>query len=84
MSNQPQHRVAVIGGGVIGVSSAYHLARRRYGPIVLLEKGPGRVSPLLIPMDMPNGPAAHVGLLIGARAGVFTPVSACACLRRRD
>jgi glycine/D-amino acid oxidase-like deaminating enzyme len=28
MSNQSQPRVAVIGGGVIGVSSAYHLARR--------------------------------------------------------
>ena len=27
MSNQSQRRVAVIGGGVIGVSSAYHLAR---------------------------------------------------------
>src|SRR5215207_3299181 len=27
MSNQSQSRVAVIGGGVIGVSSAYHLAR---------------------------------------------------------
>jgi glycine/D-amino acid oxidase-like deaminating enzyme len=27
MSNQSQPRVAVIGGGVIGVSSAYHLAR---------------------------------------------------------
>jgi 3-oxoacyl-[acyl-carrier-protein] synthase II len=29
-------------------------------------------------MDMPNGSAAHVGLEIGARAGVHTPVSACA------
>ena len=29
-------------------------------------------------MDMPNGPAAYVGLEIGARAGVHTPVSACA------
>ena len=28
MSNQTQPRVAVIGGGAIGVSSAYHLARR--------------------------------------------------------
>jgi glycine/D-amino acid oxidase-like deaminating enzyme len=28
MSNQSQPRVAVIGGGVIGVSSAYHLVRR--------------------------------------------------------
>src|SRR5215207_5400401 len=28
MGNQTQLRVAVIGGGAIGVSSAYHLARR--------------------------------------------------------
>jgi len=44
----------------------------------LLEKGPRRVSPLAIPMLMPNGPAANVGLSIGAKAGVHTPVSACA------
>ena len=45
---------------------------------VLLESGPRRVSPLAIPMLMPNSPAAHVGLEISARAGVHTPVSACA------
>jgi 3-oxoacyl-[acyl-carrier-protein] synthase II len=27
---------------------------------------------------MPNGPAAHVGLLLGAKAGVHAPASACA------
>src|SRR5215471_3294018 len=32
--------VIIIGGGVIGLSAAYHLARRRCGPIVLIEKGP--------------------------------------------
>jgi 3-oxoacyl-[acyl-carrier-protein] synthase II len=45
---------------------------------IILEKGASRVSPLMIPMNMPNGPAAYVGLDIGARAGVHTPVSACA------
>ncbi len=44
----------------------------------LLASGPRRVSPLAIPMLMPNGPAATIGLAIGARAGVHTPVSACA------
>jgi 3-oxoacyl-[acyl-carrier-protein] synthase II len=44
----------------------------------LLEKGPRRVSPLAVPMLMPNSPAAYVGLEFGARAGVHTPVSACA------
>ncbi|WP_225726115.1 MULTISPECIES: KasA/KasB family beta-ketoacyl-ACP synthase [unclassified Nocardia] len=36
-----------------------------------------RVSPLAVPMVMPNGPAATVGIEIGAKAGVFAPVSAC-------
>jgi 3-oxoacyl-[acyl-carrier-protein] synthase II len=44
----------------------------------LRDKGPRRVSPLAIPMLMPNGPAASIGLSIGAKAGVHTPVSACA------
>lgn len=44
----------------------------------LMQKGPRRVSPLAIPMLMPNGPAASIGLAIGAKAGVHTPVSACA------
>lgn len=45
---------------------------------VYRESGPRRVSPHTIPMLMPNGPAAVVGLEISARAGVHTPVSACA------
>jgi 3-oxoacyl-[acyl-carrier-protein] synthase II len=45
---------------------------------ILEEKGVRRVSPLTVPMLMPNGPAAAVGLELGARAGVHTPVSACA------
>lgn len=45
---------------------------------VLREKGPRRVSPHTVPMLMPNSPAAHVGLEVGAQAGVHTPVSACA------
>jgi 3-oxoacyl-[acyl-carrier-protein] synthase II len=44
----------------------------------LNEKGPRRVSPLAVPMLMANGPAANVGLTLGAKAGVHTPVSACA------
>src|SRR6185312_15654787 len=31
--------VVIIGGGVIGLSTAYQLARRKYGRIVLVEKG---------------------------------------------
>lgn len=45
---------------------------------ILKEKGPRRVSPLAVPMLMPNAPAANISLYIGARAAVNTPVSACA------
>ncbi|HZO66485.1 MAG: beta-ketoacyl-ACP synthase II [Kribbellaceae bacterium] len=43
-----------------------------------LKTNPRRVSPLAIPMLMPNSAAANVSLELGARAGVHTPVSACA------
>jgi 3-oxoacyl-[acyl-carrier-protein] synthase II len=68
----PERVAVVIGTGIGGVGS---LIREHD---VILAKGPSRVSPLLIPQDMPNGSAAHVGLEIRARAGVHTPVSACA------
>lgn len=42
------------------------------------EKGVRRVSPFTVPMLMANAPAAHVGLLVNAKAGVHAPVSACA------
>jgi len=56
-------------GGVLTLLSQYD---------VLRERGPRRVSPHTVPMLMPNGPAATVGLELTARAGVHAPVSACA------
>lgn len=44
----------------------------------LREKGPRRVMPMTVPMLMPNGPAAAVGMDLHARAGIRTVVSACA------
>ncbi|PUA78965.1 beta-ketoacyl-[acyl-carrier-protein] synthase family protein [Nocardioides currus] len=44
----------------------------------LLEKGARRVSPLAVPMLMPNAPAANVSLKYGARGAVHAPTSACA------
>lgn len=44
----------------------------------LKEKGPRRVLPMTVPMLMPNGPAAAIGMDIAARGGVRTAVSACA------
>jgi 3-oxoacyl-[acyl-carrier-protein] synthase II len=68
----PTRVAVVIGTGIGGVTSLLG----QYD--ILLEKGPDRVSPLMIPMNMPNGPAAYVGLEVGAQAGVHTTVSACA------
>ncbi len=56
-------------GGVWTLLDAYDTLR---------ERGPRRVMPMTVPMLMPNGPAAAIGMDIGARAGVRTAVSACA------
>lgn len=44
----------------------------------LRERGPRRVLPMTVPMLMPNGPAAAIGMDLGARGGERTVVSACA------
>jgi 3-oxoacyl-[acyl-carrier-protein] synthase II len=56
-------------GGVITMLDQYD---------ILNSKGARLVSPHTVPMLMPNGPAANVGLELQAKAGVHTPVSACA------
>jgi 3-oxoacyl-[acyl-carrier-protein] synthase II len=66
-------RIAVVVGS--GIGGALTILSQHD---VLREKGPRRVSPHLVPMLMPNGPAATVGLEVGARGGVHCPVSACA------
>ncbi|WP_030566379.1 beta-ketoacyl-ACP synthase II [Streptomyces aureocirculatus] len=69
---EPDRLGAVIASGIGGVTTLLD----QYD--VLREKGVRRVSPHTVPMLMPNSPAANVGITLGARAGVHTPVSACA------
>jgi 3-oxoacyl-[acyl-carrier-protein] synthase II len=71
-SVDPDRLGAVIASGIGGVTTLLD----QYD--VLKEKGVRRVSPHTVPMLMPNSPSANVGLLVGARGGVHTPVSACA------
>ncbi|EFL26446.1 MULTISPECIES: beta-ketoacyl-ACP synthase II [Streptomyces] len=71
-SVDPDRLGAVVASGIGGVTTLLD----QYD--VLREKGVRKVSPHTVPMLMPNGPAANVGLEVGARAGVHTPVSACA------
>jgi 3-oxoacyl-[acyl-carrier-protein] synthase II len=68
----PTRLGAVIATGIGGVTSLLQAYN------TLHQRGWSRVSPHMVTMIMPNGPAAVVGLDIGARAGVHTPVSACA------
>ena len=71
-SVDPERLGAVVGSGIGGVTTLLD----NYD--ILLKKGARSVSPRAVPMLMPNSPAAYVGLEFGARAGVHTPVSACA------
>jgi 3-oxoacyl-[acyl-carrier-protein] synthase II len=66
-------RIGVVIG--TGISGALTLLGQHD---VLRERGYRRVSPLTVPMLMPNGPAATVGLDLGARGAVRATVSACA------
>jgi len=68
----PERLAVVIGSGIGGALTILG----QYD--VLKARGPRGVSPHLVPMLMPNGPAATVGLELGARAGVHATVSACA------
>jgi 3-oxoacyl-[acyl-carrier-protein] synthase II len=68
----PERLAVVVASGIGGVLTLL----AQYD--ILRERGARRVSPHTVPMLMPNGPAATVGLALTARAGVHTPVSACA------
>jgi 3-oxoacyl-[acyl-carrier-protein] synthase II len=68
-----KERLAVVVGSGIGGATTL-LAQDD----ILEASGPRRVSPFTVPMLMPNGPAAVIGLEVGAQAGVHAPVSACA------
>ncbi|NLU69253.1 beta-ketoacyl-ACP synthase II [Streptomyces sp. HNM0574] len=71
-SVSPDRLGSVVASGIGGVTTLLD----QYD--VLKEKGVRRVSPHTVPMLMPNSPSANVGLEVNARAGVHTPVSACA------
>jgi 3-oxoacyl-[acyl-carrier-protein] synthase II len=69
---EPERLAVIIGTGIGGAVTLLTQDD------ILENDGMRKVSPLTIPMLMPNGPAAHVGLEFKARGGVHAPVSACA------
>jgi len=62
--------VATTGLGGLGVALDAH--------DILRTRGWRRLSPFTVPMFMPNGAAAWIGIELGARAGIHTAASACA------
>jgi len=68
----PLRLMSCVGSGIGGVLTL--LSQHD----VLREQGYRKVTPHVVPMLMPNGPAATVGLAFGAKGGVRAPVSACA------
>lgn len=69
---EPERLAVSVASGIGGVTTLL----ANYD--ALLAKGPRRVSPLAVPMLMPNAPAANVSLKYGARGAVHAPTSACA------
>jgi 3-oxoacyl-[acyl-carrier-protein] synthase II len=68
----PERLAVSIGSGIGGAQTLLNQDD------ILEAEGPRKVSPFTVPMLMPNGPAAFVGLEVGAKAGVHCVASACA------
>jgi 3-oxoacyl-[acyl-carrier-protein] synthase II len=72
MDVEPDRLAVVIGSGIGGARAVPDQV------MVMRERGPRLLNPYMMPVLMPNASAASVALDLGARAGVHTPVSACA------
>ncbi|GAA5184516.1 beta-ketoacyl-[acyl-carrier-protein] synthase family protein [Rugosimonospora acidiphila] len=68
----PLRLAVVLGSGIGGATTMLNQDD------IMEASGPRKVSPHTVPMLMPNGPAAWVGLEFHAQAGVHSPASACA------
>jgi 3-oxoacyl-[acyl-carrier-protein] synthase II len=62
----------IIGSGIGGLTTLYEQMK------VLQEKGPGRVSPFLVPMMIADMAAAQVSIALGAKGPAICTTSACA------
>lgn len=72
LQKTPERVAIVIGSGIGGLSTW----EREYR--VLQERGPGRVSPFLITMMVPNMAAGQLAIALGAKGPSQCPVLACA------
>ena len=73
MATEDADRVGVlIGSGVGGIITISEQHK------ILLDKGPKRVSPFLVPMMLGDMASGQVSMMIGAKGPNFSTVSACA------
>jgi len=62
----------VVGSGIGGLSTMEEQHR------VLMERGPGRISPFLVPKMIADMAAGQISILFGLKGINYAPVSACA------
>ncbi len=62
----------VIGTGIGGIGTLYENVK------TLVEQGPSRVSPFLVPRMLPDSPGGMIAIHLGVRATNFAVVTACA------
>ena len=73
MEKEDADRVGVlIGSGIGGITTITDQHK------ILLQKGPKRVSPFLVPMMLGDMASGQVSMMIGAKGPNFSTVSACA------
>jgi 3-oxoacyl-[acyl-carrier-protein] synthase II len=65
-------------GGVVYTTGIGGIQTLLSQHLVMLEKGPGRISPFLVPMLMANATSGHVAMHYGLTGPNFATISACA------
>ncbi len=71
-SLEPTRVGAVVGSGVGGLQTLQSDIEK------LMQKGPSRANPLLVPMMIPNMGAAHISLELGTKGPLSATCTACA------
>ena len=73
LNNEDRERIGVvIGSGIGGISTVFEQSK------ILLEQGPGRVSPLTVPMKIINMASGQVAMAFGFKGFNSSVVTACA------
>ncbi|MDD2598465.1 MAG: beta-ketoacyl-ACP synthase II [Kiritimatiellae bacterium] len=68
----PERVAVMIGNGIGGVEVDMEAYK------VLFERGPGRLSPMMIPKLIANEAAGNISIMLNAKGAVHTMVTACA------